>query len=149
MKIYFDSSFLASLYIQDSNSFEAISLIKKLRVGVIFTQLQHFELLNTLRLCVFRKQVSQDVSGKAEAMVRDDIKNGFFVETVVPWFSIFSDAIKISERLTGETGCRAADMLHIAIAGHLKCSHLWSFDQRQNVAAKAAGLEILKLETKG
>ncbi|MEO7243478.1 MAG: type II toxin-antitoxin system VapC family toxin [Variovorax sp.] len=42
----------------------------------------------------------------------------------------------------GESGLRAGDALHLAVACRMKCRAMWSLDQKLNLNARANGLKV-------
>jgi hypothetical protein len=69
-----------------------------------------------------------------------DIAAGSFSVTAIDWTGIMERAEGLSGQHTTTAGVRSLDLFHIASAISLKVKAFLTFDARQFVAAKAAGL---------
>jgi predicted nucleic acid-binding protein len=56
--------------------------------------------------------------------------------------SAFETAIELAQMYVPRLGTRTLDTLHVACALELGAKEFWTFDQRQERLAKAAGLAI-------
>ncbi len=140
MKAYPDTSFLASLYLRDSNTPSALVVAKSLRPVFMLSPLHELELNNAIELAVFRKAIT---TTHAVAARRD------FDEDVAHWtlnplpIDVFARAVALSRRYTARHGTRSLDILHVATALALGAEAFLTFDGRQRWLAKAEGLRII------
>lgn len=78
-------------------------------------------------------------------MMRDlqsDLTNGVLEIIAVDWADVHGLAEQLSAKYTEDTGCRLADILHVATALHLGAAQFLTFDPRQKRLAEAAGLAV-------
>lgn len=143
MTYYADTSFIASLYLQDSHSRPADRIVRSLVTSLPLTRFGEFELINAARAAVFRSAMTVGQSEAALAAMRQDMTNGRFVRIYCDWEMVFRAARTLSQRYTSTDGHRALDILHVAIAAVLRCTHFLTFDQRQARLAEKAGLQTL------
>lgn len=142
MVIYADTSFLFSLYANDANSVQSRTLGRALRAPITFTEMQQHELRNALRLSVFRKEITPDQCRSVLALIEADVQRGVLSETQVPWTEAYAIAEMLSKSHTLKLGCRASDILHVAIAEALKIRRFYTFDIRQKKLARDVGLNV-------
>ena len=140
---YPDTSFLASLYLNDQNGETAIKYAEDHGGPFLLTPLTRIEMSNAFRLWQFRKILSV---AKVRSIFRDvaeDIASGFLKEAPVAWNDLLTAAEDISARHTPETGNRTLDILHVAAAKSLGSKVFLSFDSRQRILAQRVGLEVI------
>ena len=138
MSAYADTSFLASLYIVDSNSAAAASEMAHLSLPILVTPLGELELENALQLRVFRNQIAA-TERRPFAAFRADVEAGAL--TIQPMSeAMYTEARRLASRWTPRFGTRTLDILHVAAAIVLKADSFHTFDDRQKKLAKAAGL---------
>ena len=101
------------------------------------------ELVNSIALAVFRR----DISGAAgEAALRDldeDIEQGRLYVADLLWRQALDRCVEFSRIHTPKLGTRALDVLHVASAQTLGCRRFVTYDERQAALAKAIGLRVL------
>jgi predicted nucleic acid-binding protein len=141
--LYLDTSFIASLYVHDSNSFRALAQVKKVTHSIPITAIHTLETINAISLCVFRKQLNKSTAKKAKQAFRADIADGVYENVQIPSALIFDRALALSVTFTEKSGCRSLDLLHVAAALELNAKRFWTFDDRQKVLARAVGLLVL------
>ena len=142
MVAYVDTSFLISLYVQDSNSAQAQRIAISLGDSIAVTQLQRHEARNALRLAVFRGEITR---GEGEALIASidaDVQSGVLCNTVLPWADVFEQAELLSSRHTFSLGTRAMDVLHVAAAVVLEVQTFYTFDARQQRLAREVGMQV-------
>ncbi|MBV8902752.1 MAG: PIN domain-containing protein [Acidobacteriia bacterium] len=141
MKIYFDSTFLVSLYSPDANSAAAAVA----RLGVpgerLITSFGQLEVVNAFRLRVFRKEISAAQAEASTAGLARDLRDGIFQLLPLPE-EVFGRALVLSRRTTARLGTRTPDLLHVAAALLLGADHLYSFDVQQRRLANAVHLKL-------
>ncbi len=139
---YADTSFLFSLYAQDTNSAAARRLGESRHLPVVWTAFGRYELHNAFRLSVFRHDITPDECRLALQNIAVDVRAGLLVEEPVSWHAIFLEAESLSAAHTVEHGARALDLLHIATARVFGMTRFYTFDLRQAVFARLAGLKV-------
>lgn len=141
MTIYFDASFLVSLYSSDANSAAAVVAIQKDPGEFWTTTFGHFECINTLGLRVYRRHDTPRQSRSALDLFERDLRSGVF--RLMPVHdNIFSRAAQLSRDTTASSGTRASVILHVAAALELGADLFYTFDRQQ---AKLA--QEMKLNT--
>lgn len=138
---YPDTSFLASLYGEDSNSTAAVEEYQRSNLRLVLTPLAEFELMNAFRARVFRKESN---ASQTEACLRNfeaDVSDGLFLRRTVP-AGAYERAMALSQRHTPRLGSRAMDILHVAIALDLGAGLFLTFDHAQKRLALAAGIKV-------
>lgn len=139
--IYLDSSIIFSVHAKDVNTPAAASLLRSAGEPLVLTELCEVEFINALCRREFLKQITRK---QAEASMNDldlNVHRGVFQLLPFPE-TAFALAKTLVRRFTPSVGVRAADVLHVAAAIELKADALYTFDQRQHRAAKAAGLMV-------
>lgn len=105
------------------------------------TELCEIEFINALCRREFQKLIAH---AQAQASMDDlemNLRNGLYRRTPFP-HAAFGRAKGLPRSLTPAIGLRAADVLHVAAAIELGTNALYTLDQRQSRAAKAAGLRV-------
>lgn len=62
------------------------------------------------------------------------------------WTDVFRKADELSKRFSSRFGSRSLDLLHVASSLLIPSRRFLTFDDRQAVIAKKAGLHIVRLE---
>jgi hypothetical protein len=73
--------------------------------------------------------------------VESDLADQVLVHTPIPWTDAFREAEDLAANHTETLGVRSIDLLHVGIALALRATEFLTFDARQAVLAKAAGLK--------
>jgi hypothetical protein len=105
LKVYADSSFLASLYTLDSHSARAAADVLRYNPKLMLTPLAELELTNALELRVFRKELSAAMIGEARAELQNHVNEGFYDVVGMP-ATAYDLARRIALRRTAATGTR-------------------------------------------
>jgi predicted nucleic acid-binding protein len=138
---YADTSFIASLYLTDANSERATAIVERLAPPwFIITEFSRFELINALRLRVFRGELTHTASQQAESVFESHVKEGLMIDRLMV-AEVYSAACELAQRWTHRLGTRALDVLHVASALVLEADSFHTFDGRQARLGKAAGLK--------
>jgi predicted nucleic acid-binding protein len=136
-----DSSFLFSLYAQDSNSASAVVRVKNAVPPLLSTDLGELEITNGAALRVFRKELRPAEAKSVLELFRQDIESG--VVRIVPLpSSAYQQAAQIAARHTPAIGTRTLDVLQVVSALVLKADTFLTFDQKQAKLAFALGLRV-------
>jgi predicted nucleic acid-binding protein len=139
---YADTSFLFSLYAQDSNTARAARAAEGAGVTFLLTDFQRYELRNALRLSVFRGHLSDAACLRLLQQVSDDVNQGAFLAVPLVWSQVLAEAETLSASHTGTLGTRSFDILHVAAAVVLGAKAFYTFDVRQTALAQKAGLKV-------
>ncbi len=142
--IYCDSSFSASLYAWDGNTARANQIYQADgRRPLFFSEWQELELVNTLRLGLFRARCSKAPTpcrlGNCLKRIAEDLRNGILSRARLDWPACVRRALKISEQQTEATGVVMLDIWHVACAIELQAAAFWTFDADQENLARATG----------
>lgn len=137
--IYLDSSVVCSLHVRDVNSHAALSLVQTAPDRLLISPLVEVEVINAFNLRVFRREWMRMNMENAVRDLESDIGSGLLLLNSFP-DAAFAQAKRLTRNLTAAIGLRTADLLHVAIAIELGATTLYTFDRKQNRAARAAGL---------
>ncbi len=143
MTTYFDSSVLVKAYCLESTSLEAVSLIRRTKPPLPFTLVHGLEIRNALRLKRYRKELTERQMKGALRHIQEDINTGFLQSPELDFQLLFNQAEILSASHTTTTGARSLDIIHVAVAMLLKVEKFVSYDRRQRMLAKGAGMAIL------
>lgn len=139
---YADSSFLVSLHTGDSNAEAARRFMSKHPEELPFNPLHRIEVVNGIRLMVFRGGLTKDERSAALRQIEEDIADGVLVHVPLPWTDALRQAEQLSAAHAERIGSRSTDTLHVAAAMLGKARRFLSFDKRQRELARAAGLDV-------
>ena len=142
MVISADTSFLFSLYGNDSNTVAAVDWSKQNTKVVFISILNHFELINALRFAEFRKSIQPGDSGRFASQFETDLVGGRIVEKVCNLADILAEATRLSSLHTLTGGHRGFDILHVAAAKIMGATHFLTFDTNQRKLAENEGLIV-------
>ena len=139
---YPDSSFLVSLHRADSFHQAANAFLAKNALTLAFTPLHRVEVRNALRNATAAGDMTKAECATAFRQIDEDLRDGLLVHTQVHWTEAFRRADELSEKHAAKEGQRAIDLLHVALALEFGARIFLSFDKRQRLLAKAAGLTV-------
>ena len=122
MSSYADTSFLVSLYTVDANSAVADALMRRAGLPILLTPLVETELVNTLYLRVYRRELRASQIHSAHALFQSDMAGGMFQPRPLS-ANVFDKARLLSRKQTPRLGTRALDVLHVASAIELELKH--------------------------
>ncbi len=138
MTAYTDTSFLVSLYVSDSKSHIADRLLQGASYFPL-TPLHRAEWLHATGQNVFRGTITEVRSQELRALFERDAESGLWRDIAIPE-QAFDLCADLARRYGSKIGMRTLDTLHVACAIELKAERFWTFDDRQEKLAKAAGL---------
>jgi predicted nucleic acid-binding protein len=141
LKIYLDTSFLISLYSRDVNSLTAARAMHASKGERLVSVWGELEVVNALRLGVFRKEVSVAQAQSSLDDFEKDLRDGVLQLRPLPE-QVFDRARQLSQQTTAHLGTRTADVLHVAAALELGADWLYSFDKQQRKLARAVRLKV-------
>lgn len=139
--IYLDTSALIKLYIRESGSERVQEIIENQDDPLPIWEVQEMELINALRLQVFWKSLTARQSREQINLFMERRKKGVYFFPDIDRSALLNDFHRLAES-TPKIGCRTLDVLHVACAHQLNVSKFVSYDERQRVLAKAAGLPV-------
>jgi len=138
---YADSSFLVALYLGcDAHSARANAWMARTSEPIAFTPLQRLELRNAIRLHQWRGHIESNVARGAIRQTDQDLQDGFLVHVAAGFADVCRKADELSEQ---NSGCRTLDLIHAATALVIRANDFLSFDKRQRMLAKGAGLNVM------
>ena len=142
MPAYADTSFLARIYTPHADSTKALAWMQRATEALPFTPLHRHELRNAVRLRVFRGEITADQRKEALGEIDADLADGILAHTPIPWTDAFREAEDLAVTHTETLGVRSFDLLHVGLAVTLGATEFLTFDARQAILAKAAGLRV-------
>ena len=142
MNAYFDSAVIAKLYVQESNSAEAVRLVSTDTAPCALTHWQEIEVRNALRLKFFRREITADELRASLAAFDEDIAAGRWQRPDYALAEVHERAAQLSARHAAEIGCRTLDIYHVAAALIIGTPEFVSLDDRQRELAKREGLKV-------
>ena len=142
MSAYADTSFLYSLYVQQLHSARASAYTAGADRPLPLTTLGRFELLNAIRLSVFRQLLDPRLAIVDLQTLEADIRSGILELTPCDWPAVHAEAERLSAKYTKEDGYRTMDILHVATAVVSDATVFLTFDQSQARLADAEGLVV-------
>ena len=142
MNGYADTSFLLSLYREQSSSRTANDTMRGLSESLPLTALVFLELRNGLNLAQFRGEIDAKTREAAWVHVQQDIRDGILTHVMPATAAVYDKAAELSDRHGSAIGTRTLDVLHVAAAFVLESNRFFSFDVRQRALAEKAGLTV-------
>jgi predicted nucleic acid-binding protein len=140
--VYADSSFLVSLFIEDSNSGSARNYLVRNPQPISFNSFSKSEAQHAIRTLVFQKDINVAEMTRALLQFEHDEAEGFLRSVMLENDAVFEKAGQLSNRYAAEHGVRYLDMLHVASALLASATHFLTFDLRQQKFAQASGLDV-------
>ena len=144
MTVYFDSSALVAVYVNEAYSARARRELRK-HGRVPWTRLHDLEVRNALRLLHGRRHIDEAELHGLLGHIDDDLQRGRLTRPVIDLGAAFRRAEELSRKHASRTLARTLDVLHIAGLIEIGCETLVSGDERQITLAKAEGLRALDI----
>jgi predicted nucleic acid-binding protein len=144
-RVYVDPSALRCLYVHDHRSRVFCGWRARTSGALPLTLFGRAELVNSIALAVFRRDITADAGEAARSDLDSDIREGRLVLSDLLWRRALDRAADLSREHTPKLGTRALDVLHVASALALDCRHFVTFDDRQSALARVAGLRMVRL----
>ena len=142
MTVCVDTSFLFSLYGNDTRTASATITASRLTVPLTLSEFNDFEFGNALRLAQFRGLLSVSGITLCRSNYDSAIRTGRLRVVPIEFPEVLCEAKRLSERHTVQKGFRSFDILLVAAALHLRADLFLTFDARQRSLAAAEGLRI-------
>jgi len=105
-------------------------------------ELQEAELANALQLKVFRGEWTEDESALQIGHFQDRRRRGIYCYPEIDRVEMMRTFHRLS-RETPRTGCRTMDIFHVACALQIPSCRFLTFDRRQILLARWAGLDVI------
>ena len=137
-----DTSFLFSLYGDDSNSPAALRWLEAKAGPLSISKLNEFELANALRFAEFRKALMPGSAARCLEDFETDVMSGRLLLSPFNLAAVLSEASRLSAAHTLASGHRSFDILHVAAALQQKALMFLTFDQNQRRLAEAENLIV-------
>ena len=141
--VYLDTGCLVKLYYPEQDS--ALIAAKVSGQPLAYTPLHDLELASALQLKVFRREATRDQAQAALQLVADDLAAGKLIAVDIVNSSTLQAAATLAKQHAAETGSRALDTLHCALAQALDAEVFVSTDTRQLSLARVIGIPIADL----
>lgn len=144
-----DTSFLCSLYRQQTHSERAIATLEAIGGPIVISPLLAYEFRQAVRFQVFlrsrdaKKGYLETEAFSMLAQFDNDLESGVVIQAGADWTEVAAEVERLSERHTMRRGSRSFDLLHIATALKWEATVFLSFDALQREIAEAEGLTVL------
>jgi predicted nucleic acid-binding protein len=142
---WLDTSALVSLYVPEARSERVARLVGRSREPIPFSQLHELELVNALRLRMFRREARPAQVDATLARIVEDLNAGTLARAALDWPAVLGSALELADRHTSRVGCRSLDVLHVAAATAFGARRFVTADRRQAALARRAGLAIARV----
>jgi predicted nucleic acid-binding protein len=142
MVICSDTSFLFSLYGNDTHTHRAVSWMKSQQRALTLSSLSEYELGNALRFAEFRKGIAPGDAAVFWSQFEADRASGRVQIQVCNLADVIAEAKRLSVTHTLKGGHRGFDILHVATALVANAQQFLTFDGNQKKLAEAEGLVV-------
>ncbi len=142
MVIFSDTSFLFSLYGNDTNSPRAVAWIVRCTKAIVLSPLTHFEFGNALRFAEFRGVLKPGAAARYWALFEAAVGQGRLIVENCNLADVLDEAKRLSAIHTVSAGHRGFDILHVAAALKLGAADFLTFDANQKKLAESEGLHV-------
>ena len=137
-----DTSFLFSLFGNDSHTAAAATWATQSKQPITVTALNCYEFGNAIRFAAFRKVISKSDAQNTLAAFEKDLKRGILQRVPCDLAVVVNEAERLSELHTLAKGHRSFDILHVATARVLKATMILTFDLNQRKLANIVNLAV-------
>lgn len=142
-QIYLDPGALRCAYVHEGRSRAFCAWRGRVRAGLPLTLFGRAELVNSIALAVFRRDITNAAGDAALRDLDEDIEHGRLYLADLLWRQALDRCVELSRVQTPKLGTRALDVLHVASAQALGCRRFVTYDGRQADLAKAVGLRVV------
>ena len=146
MRAYLDSSAIVKLYVPEAETLSVAAYVRTLKEPLPFSHLHEIEVKNALRLKLFRKEALSRPVSKSIRTIDEDVDLQILRRPELNWVDVFRRAEELSKRFTPRSGSRSLDLLHVASCLLIPCRDFLTFDERQAIVARKAGLHVVRLD---
>jgi len=141
--IYVDSGIVTKWYLPEADSDRALALRNRFSPPAMLTRLHRLELANAWRLKLFREELPPEAVELASDDFNADIRAGLWHCPAELLDDVYSRAEVLAADYSARLGTRSMDILHVAAAESLGCSHFLTGDRRQARLAEAINLDLI------
>lgn len=149
MTAYFDTSVISKWYLPEPDSAQALRVRARFAPPAVLTHLHRVELVTAWHLKAYRREIARGIVERALGHLEADTAAGLWEPPVYDLIDVYAQAESISRRHTAILGVRSLDILHVAAAIILGASNFVTHDDRQSKLARATGLRVTTLNTRG
>jgi predicted nucleic acid-binding protein len=142
--LYLDTSALLKLYLKERGSAETQLLVAGQRHPLPVWEIQQMEFVNALRSKVFWKDLSPAEADRQIDLFKARRRRGLYYHPEIDRLELAETFERLS-RETMHNGGRTFDVLHVACALVLGARQFVTFDTKQSLVARGAGLEVPEL----
>ena len=137
--LYFDTSFLAPLILPESTSDKVAAFVRRLPVGQLeVSQWTRVEFSSLIARKVRMGELDVDEAVRADHRFEAMVTESFAI--ILPDVADFALAKRYLARF--ETGLRAGDAMHLAIANNHHATAVYSLDKKVLMAGKILNLPV-------
>jgi predicted nucleic acid-binding protein len=140
--VYADTSLLASLILEDSNSGAATALVRDFKGSLVWTDFLKLELHNAIRLRVEEKRLTEANAETGSRLAERLVASRKWERQEPDWPRVLARANGLSAAHAATTKARSLDIMHVASAMECGVKEFWTFDKRQRALALAVGLRV-------
>ena len=141
-RTYVDPSALRRLYVHDDRSRAFSTWRARLGGSLPLTLHGRAELVNSIALAVFRRDLTAEAAQGAMADIESDLAEDRLHLADLLWRKALERAADLSREHTPKLGTRTLDVLHVATAIVLGCRGFVTYDDRQAALARAVKLRV-------
>lgn len=135
--VYFDTSFIAPLFLPEPDSARVEKLVRSLRAGSLaISHWTHVEFASLLGRRVRMKDLSERQAAQALALFEQVAADSYHV--LLPAANDFDLAVRLLENR--RAGLRSGDALHLAVAQNHDAEHFYTLDASLLKAAALYGI---------
>ena len=142
---YLDTGLVVKLIVAEPLSDQVRCFLQRRGVAVAYTRLIEIETVNTLHAKRFRKEMTSSQLKDCLALIEELLTEGRFYRPSLSLDDVALETLHMLPAVTGATGCRSLDLMHVASAKLLGWKEFVSSDQRQLRAAAKAGLKSIDI----
>jgi predicted nucleic acid-binding protein len=142
MVVSADTSFLFSLFGNDSNSQKAIDWVRASHRPLSISELAEFELANAFRFAESCQRLPAGQAAKYWAFYEADRDTGRVCVETCNFAEVLLEAKRLSAIHTLTGGHRSFDILHVAAARKIGAQQFLTFDAHQRRLASAENLIV-------
>lgn len=142
---YLDTGLVVKLIVKEPLSGKVRAFLTERKLAVPYTRLIEIETLNTLHAKCFLGDMTPVQLKQCKKLIAELLEEGRFFRPPLSLDEIAEETLKRLPPITGATGCRTLDLMHIVSARLLGWREFVSTDRRQLRAAAAAKLKPVDL----
>jgi predicted nucleic acid-binding protein len=138
---YVDTSIIVKLYVRETRSAEAATLVTSGHEAIPLTLFHQLEFANALRLKQFRGEADAGQIRRIFDRLQTHLDRGVYFCPELDWHEALRQAEHLSQTHTRRIGTRTLDLVHVASAMVMGANRFLTFDERQRNLAREVGLK--------